>query len=430
MNPTNSSNKGTAPGVNSSKAILWQGPDLQCINVCKGATITDVTESIALQVCEILDTLDLTDLEFKCLIDTCLACPEPDKTLKTALRLLISKVCTLEELLNNQTSTIPDIPVFQVNLKCLAVTDGSGNILNDDTNDKIIQAIVDQVCQNAANISLLQNDVDSLNNRVTTLEEADTPNPVPNVGSNCLFLGTKALDQAHNDLDAAYCEITTALGTSADLNKAIGQQCPDLAQKFILNPNFSISPQNAAQSIRNMWIALCDTIARVTTIEKTCCQATCEQIKVGFSIIFSETQTATLKFTSGAGTNIPVGVVDCGSILVISDERGVNVVVEQMNINNNVEVPDIDMTGFVEGGLLTFTLTAKFCSEELGTCEKVVVKTAIYKNACSTCEVTNSGDGEVIIVFDSYGAFLTSDQTILTNTSSTTSTTTTTLFVS
>lgn len=423
MTPTNSSNKGTAAPVNSSKGILWQGPDLQCINVCKGENVSDVVASVATEVCKILDTLDLKDLDLKCLIDTCLACPEPDKTLKTALRLIINKVCELSELIGDGSTEPPSIPVFQINLKCLAISDGSGNVLNDDTNDKIIQSIIDQVCINTADIELLKNDVDGLDDRVTALETAAKPPVIPDVGSNCLFLGQKALDLAHEDLDAAYCELSNILGPTADINKAIGQQCPDLAQKFVLNPNFTINPSNAAQSIRNMWIALCDTIARVTQIEKTCCQATCEQIKVGFSIVFSELQTATLKFTSGAGTNIPTGVLDCGSTLVISDERGVNVVVENMNINNNVEVPDIDMTSFVEGGLLTFTLNAKFCSEELGTCEKVVVKTIIYKNACSTCDITNTGDGEVIIVYETNGAYVPVSQNVIpTPTSSTTST--------
>lgn len=428
MIPTNSSNKGTAVPVNSSKGILWQGPDLQCINVCKGDSVTDVVAATAEQVCKILDTLDLSDIDLKCLIDTCLACPEPDKTLKTALRLLINKVCTLAELIGDGTTEPPSIPVFQINLKCLAIADGSGNVLNDDTNDKIIQSIIDQVCISKADIDLLKNDVDSLDDRVTALENAVDPSPVPDVNSNCLFLGQKPLDQAHEDLDAAFCELSTILGPAADINKAIGQQCADLAQRFVLNPNFTISPANAAQSIRNMWVVLCDALNRISQIEKTCCQATCEQIKVGFNIVFSEVQTATLKFTSGAGTNIPTGVVDCGSTLVVSDERGVNVVVENLNINNNVEVPDIDMTGFVEGGLLTFTLNAKFCSEELGTCEKVVVKTAVYKNACSTCDIMNTGDGEVIIVYETNGAYVPTTQTVIAPpTSSTTSTSSTTV---
>ncbi len=430
MTPTNSSNKGTAPRINSSKDILWQGPDLKCIEVCKGDSVTDVLASTATEVCNILQTLDLTDLDLKCLIDTCLACPQPDKTLKTALRLLINKVCVLEELIGDGSSEVPTIPVFQINLKCLAVADGSGNVLNDDTNDKIIQSIIDRVCQNSADIDLLKNDVDDLDDRVTSLENAAEPEIVPNVGSNCLFLGQKPLDEAHDDLDAAFCELSQIIGPTADINKAIGQQCPDLAQNFILNPNFTLSPQNAAQSIRNMWVVLCDALNRIKQIENTCCQATCEQIKVGFNIVFSEVQTATLKFTSGAGTNIPTGVVDCGSTLIVSDEFGTSVVVENLNINNNVEVPDIDMTGFTEGGLLTFTLTAKFCSEALGTCEKIVVKTAVYKNACSTCDITNSGDGEVIIVYESNSVYVTSGQTVVqSETSSTTSTSTTTIVI-
>lgn len=432
MTPRNSPHKSVPAGASSSKSVIWQGPDLQCITVCKGDSVTDVVAAVAEEVCGILDTLDLTDLELKCLIDTCLACPEPDKTLKTALRLLIDKVCTLEELIENSSSVQPVIPVFNVNLKCLAITDGSGNVLNDDTNDKIIQSIIDQVCTNTSDILLINNDITDLDTRVTVLEDAASHTVEPTISPNCVLSGPNTIPDVLEALEAAFCQLTNALGPTADMNKAIGQQCQDLAQSYVLNQNFTISPKNLAQSVRNMWVTVCDIVTRVSNIEKTCCGASCDQIKIGFSIVFSEVQTATIKFTNGAGTNIPVGVLDCGSILVVSDEAGNNVYVENLNIANNVEVPDIDLTGFTEGGLLTFTLDAKMCSDTLGTCEKVVTKTAIYKNACSTCEVTNTGDGDVILVYDSFGAPITNDVTVITGhdtntTSSTTSTSSTTL---
>lgn len=425
MRPTNSSNKGTSPLAASSKTVLWQGPDLQCIEVCKGDSVTDVIASLAQEVCDLLEALNITDIDFKCLIDNCLACPQPEKTLKTALTLLINKVCELEELIKDGNNEPVIIPVFQVNLKCLAIVDGSGNILNDDTNDKIIQSIIDRVCQHDADIALIQVDIDNLDARVTILEQVDPTPAVPTVPSACLFPGRKPVDQAYVDLDSAYCAFSSIVGTVNDMNKTIGQQCTDLNSRFVLNPDFSLTPRNFAQSMRNVWIALCDTMERVKKIETTCCQLTCEAVKVGFNIVFSDHSTVTLKFTAGAGTNIPPGVIDCGSQLVVSDPEGTTVIVENMNINNNVEVPDIDTSQFVEGSLLTFTLTAKMCSEELGTCERVVVKTAVYKTPCSTCEITNSGDGEVILVYETSGAYITSETIVIADTTSTTTTTTT-----
>ncbi len=432
MTPRNSPHKSTPAGASSSKNVIWQGPDLACITVCKGDSVTDVVAAIAEEVCGILDTLDLTDLELKCLIDTCLACPEPDKTLKTALGLIINKVCLLEELINNSTSTVPVIPVFQVNLKCLAITDGSGNVLNDDTNDKIIQSIIDQVCTNTSDILLINNDITDLDNRVTVLEDAASHTTEPMIASTCVLSGLNTVPDTVEALESAFCQLSTILGSTGDMNKAIGQQCQNLAQTYVLNQNFTIAPKNLAQSMRNIWVTMCDIVTRVTAIEKTCCGATCDQVKLGFSIFFSELQTATIKFSNGSGTNIPTGVVDCGSVLIVSDESGNSVYIENLNIANNVEVPDIDLTGFTEGGLLTFTLDGKMCSDTLGTCEKVVVKTAIYKNACSTCEVTNTGDGDVILVYDSFGGQITSDVTVLDSpfTSSTTSSTSTTIIQS
>ena len=35
----------------SSNCVIWGGPDIECINLCKGDTITDVTYKLALELC-------------------------------------------------------------------------------------------------------------------------------------------------------------------------------------------------------------------------------------------------------------------------------------------------------------------------------------------------------------------------------------------
>ena len=54
MIPTNSS--GTTNGCDniSSNCVVWQGPDIACINLCSGDTISEVTSKIATKVCDII----------------------------------------------------------------------------------------------------------------------------------------------------------------------------------------------------------------------------------------------------------------------------------------------------------------------------------------------------------------------------------------
>ena len=54
MIPTNSS--GTTNGCDniSSNCVVWQGPDIACIDLCSGDTISEVTAKIATKVCDII----------------------------------------------------------------------------------------------------------------------------------------------------------------------------------------------------------------------------------------------------------------------------------------------------------------------------------------------------------------------------------------
>ena len=54
MIPTNSS--GTTNGCDniSSNCVVWQGPDIACINLCSGDTISEVTAKIATKLCDII----------------------------------------------------------------------------------------------------------------------------------------------------------------------------------------------------------------------------------------------------------------------------------------------------------------------------------------------------------------------------------------
>ena len=45
--------KDTQEGCNpmSSNCVLWQGPDIPCINLCKGDSISDITAKLAEELC-------------------------------------------------------------------------------------------------------------------------------------------------------------------------------------------------------------------------------------------------------------------------------------------------------------------------------------------------------------------------------------------
>ena len=48
----NKSNTTNGCNNTSSNCVIWQGPDLTCVNICNGDTISDVVAKLAEQLCE------------------------------------------------------------------------------------------------------------------------------------------------------------------------------------------------------------------------------------------------------------------------------------------------------------------------------------------------------------------------------------------
>jgi hypothetical protein len=121
-------NKGGCSSV-SSNCIIWSGPDLKCINLCKGDSITEVVYEMAMVLCNIMEELDVTDYDLSCLIgDKC-----PPNSLKEVIELLSKKICSLD---------VSGIDVNDYELGCLI----------EDKNNRpknlkdLIELLVEYVC--------------------------------------------------------------------------------------------------------------------------------------------------------------------------------------------------------------------------------------------------------------------------------------------
>ena len=60
----------------SSSCVIWQGPDIPCIKLCTGDTVSDVIEKLATELCAIMDTLKITNYDLSCF--NLMACPPDD----------------------------------------------------------------------------------------------------------------------------------------------------------------------------------------------------------------------------------------------------------------------------------------------------------------------------------------------------------------
>ena len=64
MKPLNLDNKPCSPI--SSNCVVWQGPDIPCIELCTGDTVSDVVSAMATELCTVLDTLKVSNYDLTC----------------------------------------------------------------------------------------------------------------------------------------------------------------------------------------------------------------------------------------------------------------------------------------------------------------------------------------------------------------------------
>jgi len=276
MKPLNLDNSPCSP--TSSNCVIWAGPDIPCIKLCKGDTVSDVVFKLATELCQILDTLDIANYDLSCFNIT--SCAPSD--FEALINFLIQKICALENIPTSENNTggtgCPTDCIVAV-ADCLAVSPGQVLNLVDYVN-----LIATRVCNLATDISILQSAVNVLQNDVTALQitVAGLSNyTTPEFAITCT-IGTLTDPNTYpiNEIleefiNSVWCPMNVALvgasGTAGDLSNAVASQCTLDTDTALVNQYTSpttmaiqyagiwVSPAvSIADAIRNLWVALCD----------------------------------------------------------------------------------------------------------------------------------------------------------------------------
>ena len=275
MKPLNYDNSPCSPI--SSNCVIWQGPDIPCIKLCAGDTISDVIFKLATELCTVLDTLNVTNYDLSCFNLT--ACGPND--FQALIQFLIEQICALQSevtivsdpatspITNNTTKSASSDTLVTV-APCFVV--GGVTVM---TVAEYAIAIGNKVCSLVTQIATINANINSLDIRVTALEAAPAPTfTIPSFTLGCsidtLSSGTTqfintVLESFINDVWCNYYYNVT--GTSSDLSAAVNQICisdSDLqlttGTAFSTNTDWiqSGSYSTVADAINNLWIALCD----------------------------------------------------------------------------------------------------------------------------------------------------------------------------
>ena len=278
----------------SSNCVIWQGPDIACIDLCNGDTISEVTKKIGDKVCQIITdgvsaNPNLTGLDLSCLNIQ----GTTPTTLVPVLQAMVNQICLNS--LSSGGSTTP-LPVM-VLPACLQYNDASGNPVTELRLDAFATLIANQVCTNLASINTINTTLTSFNTRIDVLEacvlpcsggvvEAQIiPTCVSNIG-NLTNVSVVVLA-----LETAFCSLQTAVGLPSAINLAINQSVITGTSNSLTDSSVSYgsisgwnnSPSTLAQSVQNAWVVIDDIYSAVAAIQTNCCPGGCDAIVYNYT---------------------------------------------------------------------------------------------------------------------------------------------------
>ena len=310
----------------SSNCVVWQGPDIPCISLCHGDTISDVIAKLAEELCTLVNAIptniDLSGLDLLCVLPQGTEAPT---TIEAILQLIIDKICSI----------VPGTPYVLPDVIVPACLDPLQPTLRLDL---YAAYLANKICANIASIIIIQTTLDNHESRLIDLEIS--VNLLLNateqkVISSCLLNGEVPISELLLEVERVLCNLENAVGSPALISAAINAQCITSATDKLNGtgtyssiPGWVTSPETLAESNKNLWLVVCDMYAAIENIKLTCCPGACDSIIYDFtaSLITDEQGipiSANIVFETSF---IPVGYTDCpgSSKITITDKNSVS----------------------------------------------------------------------------------------------------------
>jgi hypothetical protein len=159
MKPLNAAEESCSPI--SSNCVIWQGPDIECLDLCKGDSISIVIFKLACLVCDLKEQLNVDSYDLTCLnLDTC----DIPHTWRDFMQVVIDKLCELQALITPEAVEEAAEDIVTVAACFTAELGPTATIAN------YIQAIGTKVCEQEITIANQQIAIQQLIARVDVLE--------------------------------------------------------------------------------------------------------------------------------------------------------------------------------------------------------------------------------------------------------------------
>jgi|TARA_R110002124_G_scaffold63089_4_gene172361 hypothetical protein len=394
MIPTSSSATTNGCDNISSNCVIWQGPDIACINLCNGDTISEVVAKLAKEVCDLITNgvaanPSLTGLDLDCLNIQGVTPTE----LVPVLQAMIVQICT------NTTSTVKTTANTLLTLPaCLEYDDANGNAVTQLPINEFAIKTAQQVCKNYNSILAIQVIQNSYGVRLNAIEACVFIDGVCQVGSAaeqsiipaaCVIPGGQltAVSVVVQALQVKYCALESAVGLPAAINLAISQSVITASYDTLTNKSVSYgsivgwntSPINLSQTMQNAWVVIDDMYSAITNIQNNCCPTGCDSVTFGYVLtnILTNGEISALNFNFESST-IPAAFNDCAgsTVLTITDATNntITQTVSVSSLQNNAGGVQVSLPTLNTNQDLSVSVA--FCfTDGSDTCRDTILKT-------------------------------------------------------
>lgn len=326
MKPINYNDSGCDPI--SSNCVLWQGPDIECINLCKGDTVSEVVYRLATELCNLLDKLSVDSYDLTCLdLKEC----APD-TFEQMIQILIDRICECcgvnQDDCVGEAGGCPDclVPICED----FYYTNPQGDTVTTMQLKDYVIAIGNRVCQMIDQIDTINDTLTDHEARIVTLENAPAPSfDLPQITPTCVVDPVPTdIDAVLIALEAQFCDLRNFTGFPADILNAIQKQCAQLNSADQLNGGgamqdingWNSTVSNLAQSFNNAWLTICDLRSSVQFILNNCCSTDCGAVNIDMQVSVISSTEIRIDFVG----SIPGTFIDGSpsSTITITDSAG------------------------------------------------------------------------------------------------------------
>ncbi len=148
----------------SSECVIWDGPDIPCLDLCKGDSIEKVTYDLAIEVCNILDALSLEGVDVSCFFnDSC-----KPKTFEEFLQFIVDTLCDFK----NQVSELRPFTCNSLSSCNIILTDCNRQQVTlplYGTGTNVFTYLFGKICELQANITNINTQITNINNTINSI---------------------------------------------------------------------------------------------------------------------------------------------------------------------------------------------------------------------------------------------------------------------